>query len=166
MQIFDNTEFQIVNLLKSSNQFIFHGKRTDNDKWVEGYYFTKVYSEGTIEEYWAHIIKDINTGIEYEVHNNTVSMYLGFNDENGDKIFLHDVVMYNSLNQHAAIIFYDANILSLRMFDDIWKKSQDILELKCSKIRRLGSAHDLTDEQLRMVAQTDMKFVELFKLED
>lgn len=164
--IFDNTEYQILNLLNTSKKIIFQGKRTDNGKWAEGYYFTKAYSIGTLEEYWAHMIKDIETGIEYEVHGNTVSIYLGFDDEDGNKIFLHDVVMYNSINHRAAIIFYDPNILSLRMFDDIWQKSQDILELKCSKIRRLGSAHDLTDDQIKTVIQGEAKFIDLFKLED
>ena len=161
-EIFDNTEFQILNLLNSVKKYIFHGKRTDTGQWVEGHYFTKVYSEGTIEEYWAHIIKDISSGIDYEVHANTVSIYLGFDDKDGNKIFLHDVVMFNSNNNHAAVIFYDANCLSLRMCDDIWHRNQDIMELKCSKIIRLGSIHDLDNKQLESFKLSEKKFIELF----
>ena len=161
--IFDNMENYIVNLLGKTTKYIFHGKRTDTGDWVEGHYFTKVYSAGTNEDSWAHIIKEFKTGIEYEVHPNTVSIYLGFDDKRGNKIFLHDVVMYNSISKRSAVIFYDARRLSLRFYDGFWPNSQDIELLKtCTNLHRLGSIHDLTEEQLELAKLGKKNFVDLF----
>lgn len=165
MSLFDNTEFQILKLLNSVNPPIFHGKRTDTGKWVEGNYFTKVYFEGTIEEYWAHIIKDINSGIEYEVHANTVSVYLGFDDKDGNKIFLHDVIMHDLINHYSGIIFYDGKRFGLCVYDDTSLEVQDILEVTnvSHSIIRLGSVYDLTEDQIKTVAKGKTLFFDLFK---
>lgn len=160
--VFDNTEYQIVNLLHSVTRYLFHGRRTDTGDWVEGYYSTKVYSEGTIEEYWAHIIKDIKTGIEYEVHENTVSIYLDIDDHNGNKVFLHDIVLINPISKEAGIIYYDTNEKAIF----IWLDSGYSVRFRLTGLPlfKVGSAHDLNDEQIEQVKLGKKKFIELFKI--
>lgn len=78
-----------------SMNMIYRAKRTDNNKWVEGYY---VFDNGDL------IVKDLRTIVRglaehvnaYLVKPETIGRAVGRNDKNGISIFEGDVLAYFS----------------------------------------------------------------------
>lgn len=71
-------------------EILFRGKRTDNNKWVEGSYIHNIVGDKHYicsamswrKELWDH----------YEVIPETVGMFMGVKDMNGSKVFEGDIL--------------------------------------------------------------------------
>lgn len=70
-------------------EILFRGKRKDNGKWIEGNLVV------CVGRYFIYVLIG-NELVEFEVDPETVGQYTGQDDENGEKIFEGDVVLYES----------------------------------------------------------------------
>ena len=70
-------------------EILFKAKRKDNGKWVEGYYY-KMWENHYILWGMNNDKRDM-----IEVVPETLCQYTGMNDENGNKIFENDIVIYD-----------------------------------------------------------------------
>ena len=71
-------------------EYLFHGKRTDNGEWVEGYY---VKAEKLDKSGYEHFIIEVNAdGASHLVYPESVGEWTGLADNNSRKIFENDIV--------------------------------------------------------------------------
>lgn len=64
-------------------QLLVRGKRTDNNRWIEGYY---LYVKNT------HCIAVAGTGKVWPIYPDTIGRYLGTRDKHGRRIFEGDII--------------------------------------------------------------------------
>lgn len=142
-------------------EYLFHGKRTDNDEWVEGYLFTRKNTLNEIID--CFIIQDAyeqitngqryvrsNLGYEcFRVIPESVGEWTGVYDINKRKIFENDIVRtqpftdrpYSSKaksKQHIGVVEYcrpelRGNHFKQKVYDAKWKvKVKDYGKYVCS----------------------------------
>ena len=93
-------------------EYLFRGKRVDNDEWVEGYY---VYDEcGQVTEGPKGYILYLNRHpcgwdlIPFEVDPESVGQYTGINNKKGRKIFEGDIIniKYPEITVENCVVTY------------------------------------------------------------
>ena len=72
-------------------EYLFRGKRVDNDEWVEGYYVKAQKLDGS-NKYEYFIIEEAATGQSHLVIPKTVGEFTGIYDISKKKIFENDIV--------------------------------------------------------------------------
>lgn len=72
-------------------EILFRGKRANNGKWVEGFYFIQRGNPNAKAE--EHYIRCYET--DFNVDPETVGQFTGLTDKNGVKIFEGDIVEYD-----------------------------------------------------------------------
>ena len=117
-------------------EFLFRGKRTDNDEWVEGFY----------QEYPKNYIHIQNASNDwFPVIPETVGQFTGLLDRNNKKIFEGDIVRAkfasNRSRQIFKVIFKDGMFL----FDNgaVAVNKRDVYSFEV-----LGNIHDNSEELL------------------
>jgi len=73
-------------------EILFRGKRLDNGEWVEGWYCEKNCEHPFAPAKYDPSIIDSEFIIWHKVDPETVCQFTGLTDENGVKIFEHDIV--------------------------------------------------------------------------
>lgn len=129
-------------------EILFRGKRVDNGKWVEGYYYAN-----PIETLILPLGYEISITLDsVKVIPETIGQFTGLTDKNGVKIFEGDVIRYIEhsgylLNSFAAIVCYDSllaafgyinNTQFMYYFSDFDEIDVDFL----SHTEVIGNIHD------------------------
>lgn len=98
-----------------NREILFKGKRIDNGKWVEGFYFCMVHDDGRhVHHFIMPLGADLSLGtpiekIQVEVDHETICQCIGSTDKNGKKIWENDIVHiwpYKSLEDSICKVIY------------------------------------------------------------
>lgn len=115
-------------------EILFRGRRTDNDKWVEGFYLTSP----EFDNIGISVVTAIDPRHPHYVFKRTVGQYTGLTDKNGKKIFEGDIVVYRI--DEYGIIEYDEEIARFCVTFDTW--STDFDHLYGKELEVIGNIHD------------------------
>lgn len=130
---------------------IFHGKRLDNDEWVEGWYIhTKRHHciiTGCIDDgyvVYGHYASDVAM---YVVDPATVGQYTGLTDKNGNKIFEGDICRIKNhclISEVPFVIEWEDFVYNGWVWKDLDEdKNEDCFTRAVAKICEvIGNIHD------------------------
>lgn len=134
------------------NRLIYRGKRIDNGEWIKGTAFSHD-NRGKVTMFRQHPADGSLIG--NEAFPETVSQYTGFNDDNGNPIFEHDIIQTKT---GVRLVSWDKGMF---IGIDIQDKRNSLCESLYSlidlrnigeKIIVIGNKHDnpeLLDESIK-----------------
>lgn len=115
-------------------EILFRGKRTDNDKWVEGFYLTSP----EFDNIGISVVTAIDPRHPHYVFKNTVGQYTGLNDKNGTKIFEGDIIKFG-INQRLMYVHWNEETLTWELTD---------IGVPACEVNHLSNTFDLGEIQV------------------
>lgn len=127
-------------------EILFRGQRIDNNEWITGHFvFNPFFKRAEIHAF------DSDRSYVYEVKPETVGMFTGLKDKNGNKIFLGDYLSTDLERPFNIVIFkngsfmlecYDGNL-----YHDIFFPTDYIQQEKFDLFEIIGNIHQNNDNK-------------------
>lgn len=140
-------------------KILFRGKRTDNGKWIEGYYATQSNHACFANELkhqhfiFKDVFLDFNLGglQKFEVIPETVGQYTGLTDKNGKNIFEGDIVYCKSrLDNAIMVVIFECGQFRMVLSENYrsYQTNSGFYDINCFDKEVIGNIYD-TPELLK-----------------
>ena len=140
-------------------KILFRGKRTDNGKWIEGYYATQSNHACFANELkhqhfiFKDVFLDFNLGglQKFEVIPETVGQYTGKTDKNGKNIFEGDIVYCKSrLDNAIMVVIFECGQFRMVLSENYrsYQTNSGFYDINCFDKEVIGNIYD-TPELLK-----------------